>query len=154
MQFQLSWKQIKNQLAFFVEDNPKKKKIIIFFIFLEHFRNIWKHIVIVCSRCTCRHITVSIPHKLGGLLSGYRPYASNHTHINRKMSIMSWSSNPQKNALCLHTEHCLFMLVANYLRAFITKLTLMLSTRASISAKTFSIAVVSAGVILPSKIKV
>ena len=47
----------------------QKKKIIIFFIFLEHFRNIWKHIVIVCSRCTCRHITENIPHKLGGLLS-------------------------------------------------------------------------------------
>ena len=39
-----------------------------------------------------------------------------------------------------NTGHCLFMLVADYLRAFNTKLTLMLSTRASMSAKTFSIA--------------
>ena len=68
MLFQLSWKHIKNQLAFFVEDNQKKKNNY-FFYYLEHFRNIWKHIVIVCSRCTCRHITENIPHKLGGLLS-------------------------------------------------------------------------------------
>ena len=41
----------------------------------------------------------------------------------------------------------------DYLRAFNTKLTLMLSTRASISAKTFSIAATSVGPILPSVTK-
>ena len=41
----------------------------------------------------------------------------------------------------------------DYLRAFNTKLTLMLSTRASISANTFAIATSSVWLILPSVIK-
>ena len=61
---------------------------------------------------------------------------------------------PQKMPRVSNTGHCLFMLVADYLRALYIKLTLILSMRASISVKTFSTAAASVVSSLPSETNV